>query len=130
MSQADRPVRVLVVEDDEALAELTAEVLRDDGAEVEVARSLEDVEAMAPRVRAQDLALLDVNLGEGKPSGLDVYAWLLDHDFAGRVVFITGHATTNPLVTAASVAPRTRLVSKPYDVRLLLELVAHEGAPR
>ncbi|MBS2029260.1 MAG: response regulator [Deltaproteobacteria bacterium] len=123
MGPADRPLRVLVVEDDVALAELTAEVLRDDGTEVAVAHSLDEVRAAGTHGVTSDLALLDINLGPGQPTGLEVYDWLAAHGFAGRLVFITGHATTNPLVREAAAVPMATLLSKPYDVGRLLELV-------
>lgn len=47
------------------------------------------------------LAILDVNLGAGKPSGLDAYNWLKAHQFKGKVFFLTGHARSHPMVVKA-----------------------------
>lgn len=47
------------------------------------------------------LAILDVNLGTGKPSGLDAFNWLREHHFKGKIYFLTGHAHSHPLVVKA-----------------------------
>src|SRR5579862_5380074 len=47
------------------------------------------------------LAILDVNLGPGCPSGLDAHSWLAAEHFSGRIVFLTGHAQSYPLVERA-----------------------------
>lgn len=47
------------------------------------------------------LAILDVNLGAGKPSGLDAFNWLKEHHYKGKIFFLTGHARSHPLVVKA-----------------------------
>lgn len=47
------------------------------------------------------LAILDVNLGKGKPSGLDAFNWLIEHHFKGKIFFLTGHARSHPLIVKA-----------------------------
>jgi DNA-binding response OmpR family regulator len=70
--------------------------------------------------------LLDVNLGAGQPSGIDAYRWLREHSFPGRIVFLTGHATTSPEVIAARSHGQT-VLEKPIDIVKLGALVT--GAP-
>lgn len=52
-------------------------------------------------ILASQLAILDINLGEEEPSGVDVYNWLKENAFKGKVFFLTGHARSHPLVAKA-----------------------------
>lgn len=61
------------------------------------------------------VAILDVNLGEGQPTGVDAYEWLRAHSFAGSVVFLTGHAPTHPAV-ALAVKSGARVLAKPIKI--------------
>jgi FixJ family two-component response regulator len=72
------------------------------------------------------VALLDVNLGARQPSGLDAYRWLRDHEYRGRVCFLTGHARSHPLVGQALAMGGAHLVEKPITSDRLCELVAGE----
>jgi FixJ family two-component response regulator len=68
-----------------------------------------------------DCALLDIKLGAG-PTGLDAYRWLKEHGFKGKLVFLTGHAASNPSVQEAR-NEGALIVEKPPSVDVLLELV-------
>jgi DNA-binding response OmpR family regulator len=116
-------MRVLLVDDDDDLVDVMRGLLADEGARVHVAHSLGEVERQRDDALASDLAILDVNLGAGQPSGVDVFEWLRAGGFAGRVVFLTGHARAHPLVTAAAAIPGTRVLSKPIGLRELEQLV-------
>jgi DNA-binding NtrC family response regulator len=114
--------RILIVEDDEDLAAMLQILLEQAGARVRLARSMADVERLGPDGLAIDLALLDVHLGQGVPSGLDVQIWLLAHGFAGETVFLTGHAASHPAVLAAAARPHTRILAKPAALEDLVKL--------
>jgi two-component system nitrogen regulation response regulator NtrX len=119
--------RILIVEDDHDLRELLSELFRQEGVDERVVcASLADVREVAPRALACELALLDVNLGEGEPSGVDVCMWLRTHGYRGPIVFLTGHASSDPRVVAASRQPNTRIMVKPVSIDLLTAL-AHDG---
>jgi FixJ family two-component response regulator len=116
--------RVLVLEDDEDLRTLLCELLVASGAKACV--SVGSVEAMVQQkdqVLGCELALLDVNLGAGVPSGLDAYHWLRENGFGGRIVFLTGHARSHPLVRKAYDLTQARILSKPVDAKVLMALV-------
>jgi DNA-binding response OmpR family regulator len=114
---------VLVVDDDTDLLEVIAILFDDAGIRCLPAHSLADVEAYGTRVLACTLALLDVNLGRGQPSGIDTSNYLRKMNFEGRIVFITGHAQDHPLVQQA-LGPADRVLSKPINAKALLELAA------
>ena len=73
------------------------------------------------------LAILDINLGAGQPSGVDAFRWLKGERFGGRVVFLTGHGQHHPQVREASALDGATLWRKPIegsDLKLLLEKTA------
>ncbi|HXU82260.1 MAG TPA: response regulator [Polyangia bacterium] len=75
------------------------------------------------------MALLDVNLGADQPSGLDALDWLLRQGFRGQVVFLTGHAQSDPLVQETLERGTVRLMEKPIGLSQLSALL-DEGLPR
>lgn len=111
--------RVLIVEDDHDLAEVERELLSAAGATCVVAHSLEEAQQLEADALRCDTALVDVSLGPGRPSGVDVYAWLRRRGFTGTIAFLTGHARSHPLVQRAAMTPGTRILAKPVDAQEL-----------
>ena len=107
--------RVLIVEDDHDLAEVERELLSSAGATCVVAHSLEEAQRLENEALRCDTALVDVSLGPGAPSGVDVHAWLRSRGFAGTIAFLTGHARSHPLVQRAATTPGTTILAKPVD---------------
>jgi FixJ family two-component response regulator len=115
---------VLVLEDDEDLRTLLCDLLVASGAPACVsAASYEALVRQQEQALECGLALLDVNLGAGVHSGLDAYHWLQEHGFRGRIVFLTGHARSHPLVRQARELTRAQVMSKPVDAKELMALV-------
>jgi len=85
-AMADRP-RILVVEDDETLRESLGMFLGGAGYEV---RALEDARGFAEALEdfRPDLALLDVELGDGRPNGFALARRIREHG-ATPVIFLT-----------------------------------------
>ncbi len=116
---------VLIVDDDDDLRETLAEFLLTQGVRRCItATSLSDVASRAEAVLAADLAILDVNLGDYQSTGVDVCRWLRERGFAAPIVFLTGHAASDPRVVQASAMPDTRVLSKPVTVEVIAKLVA------
>ena len=90
--------------------------------------SYEEVVALGPKVLACDAAILDINLGPNQPSGIDAYKWLRQIGYPGRVVFLTGHASTHPLVIEAARIGDAEILAKPIDPDEIQSIV--EGAVR
>jgi FixJ family two-component response regulator len=72
---------------------------------------------------SSSVAILDINLGEGSASGIDAYQWLRGHDYGGRVIFLTGHALSHPLVRRATELGAARVVQKPVTLSMLMQMV-------
>jgi FixJ family two-component response regulator len=116
--------KVLLVDDDEDLRAAVGECLLAAGARACLSMaSLAELQAHEADVLRSGLAILDVNLGDGLPSGIDVFHWLRDHGYAAPIVFLTGHASSDPRVAAAGSMPNTRVRLKPVSIETLVELL-------
>ncbi|HVV51175.1 MAG TPA: response regulator [Polyangia bacterium] len=112
-----------LLDDDADLLEILAELLEEHHCRCFVARSLAELQALGPEVLAANVAVLDINLGAGQPSGVDAYDWLVSHDFPGRLLFLTGHAHAHPLVAQAEQLRRAAVLDKPLDGQTLIDRV-------
>jgi DNA-binding response OmpR family regulator len=113
----------LIVDDDEDLRETVSDVFGLAGVPRRVlAATLAEVQRHGQAALQSGLAIVDVNLGEGEPTGVDVYHWLRANGFAGTIVFLTGHAAADERVAAAAAVPNTRIMSKPISFEALVAL--------
>ena len=124
------PGFVLFVEDDDDLRETCVELIT-----VVLERqcvgvgSYKEVVALGSELLLDcDAAILDINLGPSQPSGIDVYEWLRRTGYTGRIVFLTGHASTHPLVIEAARIGDAEIFSKPIDPEQVQLIV--EGVPQ
>lgn len=113
--------KILLVDDSPDFLEVMDMLLQRVGVEAVTATSLAEVELQQQRLADVTLAILDVNLGPGEPSGVDVSNWLRAHDVHCRVVFLTGHASDHPLVRAAALVEGDVMV-KPIESKKLVDL--------
>ena len=115
---------VLLVDDDEDLRAAMDEVLHRIGVRRLVeAGSLRDVEDQREEALACQLALVDINLGYGEPTGINVFEWLEREGFTGRVVFLTGHGSQDPRVQRAASLAGSQVASKPLTTAKLREMI-------
>jgi FixJ family two-component response regulator len=118
---------VLLLDDDDDLREALSDLVPLlTGQRCLALASLAELIARRDEALGCTLAILDINLGPGQPSGLDAYAWLIDERFGGRIAFLTGHARSHPLVARAATLGGARVYQKPIDLQELRELL---GAP-
>jgi DNA-binding NtrC family response regulator len=82
---------------------------------------------LGQRALGSDLAILDINLGLDQPSGLDAFAWLGEHHFKGRIIFLTGHAASHPLVDKAQHEQLASIYQKPLTVGEIGRLLSPEA---
>jgi FixJ family two-component response regulator len=121
MTEAE-PSSVLVVDDDDDLREIMALLVESLDVRCFPARSLTEVRALGPRLKSCTLALLDVNLGGGEPTGIEVRDWLRENGYTGPAVFLTGHGQDLPGL-GDTLGPRDKVLSKPIDSDVLVRLV-------
>jgi len=119
--------RILICDDDPDIAEVMGEFFQDHGMDSVITHSFDEVVARRPDALSCGLAILDVNLGFGQPSGVDVFRWLQREHFAGAVVFLTGHAVTSSLLDGARTFG-VPILSKPIEGETLLRLAGAEAS--
>jgi FixJ family two-component response regulator len=114
---------VLVLDDDDDLRAILCDLFSSLDADCWAVSSVDEMIALGDRVQSCTLALLDVNLGSDRPSGLDAYEWLKAHSFAGRIVFLTAHARSHPVVHRAY-SLGVQVFEKPIPAAELIRLVS------
>jgi ActR/RegA family two-component response regulator len=118
-----RAVTAILLDDDPDLLEVMADVLAAYGWRSLKARSVVELQAFGTRALAADIAVLDINLGPARPSGIDAYEWLLAQGFEGRILFLTGHARSHPLVARAQHLRRAKVIDKPTSADALINQI-------
>lgn len=117
---------VIVLDDDPHLGELVCESMRMLGVkQCHSFTSLAGLQASRVSLKA-DLAIIDINLGAGVPTGLDAAVWMKQCRFPGKIVFLTGHAHNHPLVTAARDLQKAQILQKPASLNTLAALLDGE----
>jgi PAS domain S-box-containing protein len=112
--------RVLIVEDNAALAENMAEILVDEGVHVQVAEGEREALALASS-HGFDLAIVDLRLSAGE-SGLDLVPLLRGHSAHGEFLLVTGNATLDTAIQAIRRGVYAYL-TKPFEPEQLVTLV-------
>ena len=116
-------VNALLLDDDNDLLEVIADLLAARDCRSLLAKSVAELKALGSRALEADVAVLDINLGPLQPSGLDAYDWLVSEKFKGRILFLTGHAHTHPLVARAQTLRRATVLDKPMGAKPLLDAI-------
>jgi CheY-like chemotaxis protein len=107
--------RILLVEDDVAVANATVSMLADAGLEVTLAVDASKALDLVKQAR-YDVVLTDIVLGNG-PSGLDLAKQLRRRGFAGRIVLVTGYSANIEEARSLNLP----LVFKPFSQREIIE---------
>jgi two-component system response regulator HydG len=122
----DKPLTVLVVDDDNSICRWLNAVLTAEGYECLVARSVDDAEPLLQEGRI-DLALLDIYIGQA--NGLEFLEKLKTLQPECRCVVMTAHASVETV--ARSVAGGAlEYLSKPLLIDQLLALLRKLTGPR
>jgi two-component system response regulator AtoC len=117
--------RVLVVDDDEALAEMISSALGEGGYEVSTAGSVAEAEALLLK-REFDVALVDMHLPDG--TGTDVLRRLLDEGAQTEAIVLTGSRDIASAIQVMKLGACDYLV-KPTPLSEL-EIVVGQAAER
>jgi DNA-binding NtrC family response regulator len=119
--------KVLILDDDPDLRDTLGEVITGIFQHPFVAAaSYDDLVALGRRALDCELAILDVNLGPDRPSGVDAFEWLRAQGFQGRIAFLTGHARSHPAVQRASRLQTASVHQKPMSLEQLGSLLEEE----
>jgi DNA-binding NtrC family response regulator len=116
VSESER-VSILVLDDDESLREILGICLEASGrCIVQTMASFQELERCFHDFGNVIAVVLDINLGPGDPTGIDAYHWLRSRGFSGRVIFLTGHAASHPLVREAQLIGDAVVLQKPTGI--------------
>jgi FixJ family two-component response regulator len=111
------------LDDSEDLRELVPLLLRTAlGVDCLSFGSLTEFQRNCDDVLRAKLAILDINLGANVPNGIDAFRWLTEHGFRGKILFLTGHARTNPQVAQAE-KNGAQVLEKPLHPDRLVSVV-------
>jgi DNA-binding NarL/FixJ family response regulator len=118
---------VLYVEDNDDLREVVVELVTAVFKRQCVGvGSYEELVALGDEALGCGVAILDINLGANRRSGIDAYTWLRKQGYTGRIVFLTAHANTHPLVLEAQRIGDAEIFSKPIEPDRLWSIVEGE----
>jgi FixJ family two-component response regulator len=111
---------IFILDDDADVLESLADLARTfSGRQCITARSVDGMIALGCELDGCEIAILDINLGAGRPSGIDAYNWLRAAKFRGRIFFLTGHARNHPLVEEARRLGNVVIIEKPAGIGIL-----------
>jgi DNA-binding NtrC family response regulator len=124
MDETKDSIRVLVVDDEKAVADSLAMILRASDYEATASYSGEEAivlcQAMDPNIVISDIVM-------GPMSGFDLAIWIAENRPACRIILMSAHSFHDPLV-AKSVRRGFDFVPKPIHPDKLLAKVASPGA--
>lgn len=93
---------IVFLDDNEDLRELLPILLKTSlGVDSLCFANLADLQNHLQDVLRAKVVILDINLGSDVPDGIDAFNWLIENGFCGKVLFLTGHARSNPRVAGA-----------------------------
>lgn len=124
----NKPAKVLIVEDDNALAQMCAKLLRRKSYAVVIAGSSTDAIAIVRTARDVDVVVSDVNMPT--MSGIDLVSRMHEIDSDMPVILMSGRDTGLTAPDATALGASDYLV-KPFDPQSLVDSVrrALERAP-
>jgi len=109
--------RVIFLDDDEDLRPIVVDLMALFETQCDAVASMDELQELIGRVGlAHDLAILDINLGADRASGIDAYRWLREQGYTGNVEFLTGHARSHPLVEQARRLGDALVHDKPVSI--------------
>jgi DNA-binding NtrC family response regulator len=121
--------RVLFVDDSSDLCQIMEAMCQSlRGVECICVPSMSAVLERAVQVLRTDLAILDVNLGPGESSGTEIYRWLKEQNYRGKIVFLSGHTMTDPQVAEATRIPDADFFQKPLGFTQIEALILGKAA--
>ncbi|HEX7807820.1 MAG TPA: ATP-binding protein, partial [Thermoanaerobaculia bacterium] len=112
------PLRVLVIDDEPAIAGGLAELLKEFGATTEMAMSRDEAKAVADEFQP-DLAVIDVRLHDG--NGFELGAQLRWKLPQLKLVYVSGHADAGHVPASEA---GTSFLQKPFEIGQLVEQIA------
>jgi len=120
MSASTARSRVLIIEDDDATAEILADIVGDLGYELRVARGLGQIDAAF----VPDVVISDLLVAQPRPEAARAYIETLRRRFgAVPLLLLTGHAW---IVAEQADLSVDALILKPFDIDMLTDQIRQQ----
>lgn len=110
-------MRVLLIEDDNLVRTLVADILLDEGIEVDAVSNAEDALVLLGSGQVCDVLVTDINLGAGL-DGLALADSVRSRYPEIAVVFVSGN-----LPAPGEISPRDRFLAKPFRPQQLVTII-------
>jgi DNA-binding NtrC family response regulator len=123
MDEAKQSIRVVVVDDEPAVADSLSMILRASGYESIATYSAEEALALCQTMNVH-VVVSDIVMGP--MSGFDLAIWLAEHRPASRIILMSGYSFHDPLV-AKSVRRGFDFLRKPIQLDKFLAKIANAG---
>jgi FixJ family two-component response regulator len=114
---------LLLDDDDDMLATIGELIQLVTGRPCVAVRNLSELIKQRDKALACSDAIIDINLGPAQPSGIDAYNWLKAERYTGRIIFLTGHARSHPLVARARALDGVEVYQKPLETDELCRIL-------
>ena len=116
-----KPARVLLVEDEELVANSVIEILRHGGHQAHHIRDGSEAwKHLAENLGSYDLLIIDVNLPG--INGVEIVSRLREHQFPGRILMLSGRFTSSDMSALTRLGINHSL-TKPFDAQQFLAAV-------
>ncbi len=117
-------MKALLLDDDPDMCSLMQETFEGFSVtDVTICNSYEEVIELGEKILIYDIVFLDVNLGLGQKTGVDVFNWMSQLGFQNRVIFFTGHARSYPILVDALKRPHVALLEKPATIAMIKKVL-------
>lgn len=117
--------KVFILEDDQDLAftyEQLVSLLTDQ--QTLLTHCFKEMQSKLEEILECKVAVLDIDLGENQPTGVDAFVWLRQNGFLNKIYFMTGHAQSHPLVVQAVKMSGATVLTKPVDIDRFLAVIS------
>lgn len=115
---------ILILDDNKDLTFILEMTMEEFGVPLfKAINSYDELVALTDDLFLFEVALLDINLGEGKPDGLDAFKFLKSKLYLGEVIFFSGHGIHDSRVQLALTNSHSRLIQKPASMEILYEII-------
>ena len=113
--------KILVVDDDPAMVSVLSEMLTENSHQVIPAGDADRAFALV-KEQSPDLVIADIEMPEGKPTGLELLRQIKERDRSLPVLMITGYATKQRVVVALRAGAQD-FIEKPFRLDELIRRV-------
>lgn len=119
---SDAVEKLLVIDDDDDLLQMTAKRLRRKNFEVDTAHSIAEATAHFQDNPNKYLGIVCDLFLEGE-NGIDIFEIVQKFEFAGEFILATGDDAGDPRIEGCRASPRFSCLQKPFELQQLVDIL-------